>query len=165
MEDYRKLAWLWVLLVPTLAACQSMNPGGSETSPSARSHIRPASKKVEANRANLDQARIDLLRDYQSRVQDESGTTFEEFEAGVYRETESGKYIVDGDTPIDDRKHLEEFFETKIKKMDRATEPGMLIVNTSGGVDTKWSATQKNNLTYCVSTEFGNRYDLSLIHI
>jgi len=42
--------------------------------------------------------------------------TFEQFEASVYKEPfEDGKYIVSGDTPIADRKHLQEFFEQQIQ--------------------------------------------------
>ena len=33
--------------------------------------------------------------------------------------------------------------------------PEELIVNTQGGVDTKWNDTQKRNLTYSVSDSFG----------
>jgi hypothetical protein len=43
--------------------------------------------------------------------------TFEEFEAAVWREPEEygGKYLVNGDQPILDRKQLQEFFETEVK--------------------------------------------------
>ena len=122
--------------------------------------LRDASEKVEANRANVDQAKINLLRDYQNRVREAGDLTFEEFEASVFREPDGGKYIVDGDTPIDDRKHLEEFFDTKVKQLHRPDRRmGELIVNTSGGVDTVWDDTQKLNLSYCVSRGFGTHYD------
>ena len=39
----------------------------------------------------------------------------------------------------------------------KTTENG-LVVNTVGGVDDKWSASQAMNLTYCVSTKFGSQY-------
>lgn len=33
------------------------------------------------------------------------------------------------------------------------------MLNTVGGVDDKWSASQAANLTYCVSTAFGSDYN------
>jgi hypothetical protein len=78
--------------------------------------------------------------------------TFEEFEALTYREPwEGGAYIVDGDTPIIDRKHLYEFWY----QLYQPDGPSALIVNRVGGVDDRWSDTQKLNLTYCVSNNFG----------
>ncbi len=76
--------------------------------------------------------------------------SFEEFESLTYKEPwEGGHYIVNGDTPIIDEKALYEFWQS-------VYEPGSaLIVNTSGGVDTKWTDTQKLNLTYCISNNFG----------
>jgi serine protease len=87
--------------------------------------------------------------------------TFEEFEATVYKEPfEGGKYIVNGDTPIVDRKHLEEFFEQQVQR--EPTPPGgttvELIVHQVGGRDAAWNSTQRRNLTYCVSTAFGARH-------
>jgi hypothetical protein len=72
-------------------------------------------------------------------------TSFEEFEATVYREPDTGIYIVDGDTPIETREALLEFYERYIHE-------GALIINQVGSTDDMWSATQKLNLTYCVST-------------
>ncbi|MDC0741723.1 matrixin family metalloprotease [Polyangium mundeleinium] len=81
--------------------------------------------------------------------------SFEEFEAVTYREPDTGIYIVDGDTPIDDVKKLEEFYETYVRH-------GALIIHRAGGQDAKWNDTQKLNLTYCVSTTFGTRYDAAV---
>lgn len=78
----------------------------------------------------------------------EVGLSWEEFQANVYQEPESGIYIVDGDTPIDDIEELKEFYLTYVQS-------GALIVHTVGGVDAKWDATKKLNLTYCVSSTFG----------
>ncbi|HEY4176478.1 MAG TPA: M57 family metalloprotease [Kofleriaceae bacterium] len=75
--------------------------------------------------------------------------TWEEFLATTYQENwEGGHYIVDGDMAIPDQKKLYEFWESM--------QQGELIVNTSGGQDTKWTDTQKVNLTYCVSNTFGS---------
>jgi hypothetical protein len=85
---------------------------------------------------------------------DELSTTesasFEEFRASTYHEDfEGGVYIVNGDTPIVDDKALYEFWED----MQR----GALIVNRVGGSDDRWTDTQKLNLTYCISNNFGTR--------
>jgi serine protease len=79
------------------------------------------------------------------------GLTFEQFKAQTYREPDSGIYIVNGDTAIDDEKELYGFYKTYV-------EQGQLIVHTVNGVDAKWSATQKLNLSYCVSTTFGTNH-------
>ena len=51
--------------------------------------------------------------------------TFEEFKAQAYKEPfEGGKYIVNGDTAIVDEKHLQEFFETRIKQEFQPTASG-----------------------------------------
>jgi len=79
------------------------------------------------------------------------GMTWEEFLGVVYQEPDTGVYIADGDTPFADIKQLREFYELNVRD-------GELIVHQSGGVDVKWSDTQKLNLTYCVSTSFGGNY-------
>jgi serine protease len=79
---------------------------------------------------------------------DTAGMSWEEFQANVFQEPESGVYIVDHDIPVYGIKNLREFY-------DRNVRDGALIVDTVGGVDDKWSATQKLNLTYCVSSTFG----------
>ena len=88
--------------------------------------------------------------------------TFEQFKATVYREPfEGGKYIVNGDTPILNDKQLEEFFETRIKGDTRhplALSPAELVLATVSGQDAAWNSVEKRQLTYCVSTGFGNRH-------
>jgi serine protease len=84
--------------------------------------------------------------------------SFEEFKQQVYREPfEGGKFIVNGDTPILDEKALEEFFETSVRQ-----EPERhrieLVVHQVGGLDAVWNHVQKEALSYCVSTEFGERH-------
>jgi len=76
------------------------------------------------------------------------GESFEEFRDSTYRENwEGGHFIVDGDTAIADEKTLYEFWEAKIQ--------GGLIVNKIGSQDDKWNDTQKLDLTYCISNNFG----------
>jgi hypothetical protein len=83
--------------------------------------------------------------------------TWEEFRAGVHQEAESGIFIVNGDTPIENEKLLREFYD-QLYAAD-----GALIVHRPGGADAAWSATAKLNLTYCVSTtSFGSRYNAAV---
>jgi serine protease len=78
--------------------------------------------------------------------------TWEEFMASVHHEPfEDGVWIVDGDVPIDSEKRLVDYYESLL------AENG-LTVATYGGRDSIWSATQRRNLTYCVSTSFGTRH-------
>jgi hypothetical protein len=77
--------------------------------------------------------------------------TFEEFEASTYREPwDGGAYIVDGDTPIVDKKALYELWQTRFSGQG-------LIVHRDGGLDARWNDTQKRELTYCVADQFGAR--------
>lgn len=74
--------------------------------------------------------------------------TFEEFRDSTYREDwEGGLYIVNGDTPIVDDKALYEYWETM--------QQGALIVSRVGQSDDRWTDPQKQNLTYCISDNFG----------
>jgi hypothetical protein len=83
---------------------------------------------------------------------DEVGMSWEEFLQVIYQEPDSGIYIVDGDTPILTLPELQRFYEENVRD-------GALIVHQANGADAVWSASQKLNLTYCVSTTFGSRYD------
>ena len=88
--------------------------------------------------------------------------TFAEFQAQVYKEPfEGGKYIVNGDTAIVDEKHLQEFFETRIKEdFQPATGgPMKLTVHQVNGQDAVWNSMEKQQLTYCVSTTFSSHYN------
>jgi hypothetical protein len=79
----------------------------------------------------------------------------------VFKEPgERGKYIVNGDVAIPDRKLLQEFFEN-MQQEDDGTAHGKLIAALSvnvvnGGVDA-WSSAKKKQLSYCVSDGFGAR--------
>ena len=77
--------------------------------------------------------------------------TFEEFRELTFLEPwEGGVYIINGDTPVLNEKALHEQWLALYGAQE-------LIVNTAGGLDTKWNDTQKLNLTYCVSNNFGTR--------
>ncbi len=74
--------------------------------------------------------------------------TWEEFRAAVYQEAGTGMFIVDWDRPIRGEEALFEFWSS--------LQPGALTIYNNG-TDVKWNATQKKNLTYCVSDTFGTR--------
>lgn len=76
-----------------------------------------------------------------------AGMTFEEFKARTYREPHSGLYILDWDTPVSGDERLYEIWE--------AMQQGTLAVYNRNGTDIIWNATQRKNLTYCVSNSFG----------
>ncbi len=80
--------------------------------------------------------------------------TYQEFKASTYQDVD-GAYVVNGDEIVSGNQQLKEFYDKVV-----APEPmhDGLIVNTVGGADDKWSATQVANLTYCVSTKFGTRH-------
>ena len=76
--------------------------------------------------------------------------SFEEFEAATYREPwDGGVYIVNGDTPVVDRKALRALYDD--------LQGQALIVHRDGGLDARWNQSQQRALTYCVSDDFGPR--------
>ena len=74
------------------------------------------------------------------------GLSFEAWKAQQYREP-SGLWIVDGDTPVSGEQQLFELWS--------AWQADQLAVYRVGGADVVWNATQKRNLTYCISNAFG----------
>lgn len=87
---------------------------------------------------------------------EESATpTFREFEAATYVDSD-GQYIVNGDEPIATRAQLRTYYDAMTGgRVTKKTPDNGLVVNTVGGRDDAWSASQVGNLTYCVSTRFG----------
>lgn len=81
--------------------------------------------------------------------------SFSEFQSQTYRDADQ-QYIVNGDEPVQTTGDLKSFYDKLVAPESTLSEG--LVVNTVGGVDDKWSATQVRNLTYCVSTKFGSRY-------
>jgi serine protease len=145
---------VWVVLACVIGlvafGCQTMRGSGSK--------IQPATSVVQATPASIEEARAQVLRKDRAQRAPWANKTFEEFERSVYKEPfAGGKYIVNGDIAITDRKQLREFFETSIKQEPPATQPGRLIVARPGGQDAIWNSTQKKQLTYCVSSTFGAR--------
>ncbi len=132
-------------LLPVLVGCaQSKWP--SVTVP--RERFQPTDAELEA----ADERAAANASAQRGRWREKS---FDAFEKSVYKEPfAGGKYIVNGDSPIADRKHLEEFFQDNIQR-GKTSE---LILHVEGGQDALWDCTQKEQLTYCVSMAFGNRY-------
>lgn len=77
--------------------------------------------------------------------------TYEEFKASLYREAETGIFIVDGDIPLTSEAAVREYYDTHY-------DAGKLIVHRVNNADSRWSDTAKRRLTYCVSTNFGARH-------
>ena len=82
--------------------------------------------------------------------------TFAEFRAATFQDV-GGQYVVNGDEVIADTEALRDYYDRMVGSRDKGQENG-LVVNTVGGADDKWSASQAGNLTYCVSTAFGADY-------
>ncbi|WP_164017889.1 M57 family metalloprotease [Pyxidicoccus trucidator] len=81
--------------------------------------------------------------------------SWEEFQANAFQD-EEGKWIIDGDLAFDSKEELRGFYDNNIAE-EKGTSADGLAVYYIGG-DIKWSAAQKGNLTYCVSTSsFGTR--------
>ena len=138
MTQIKFLSVLFIFLF-LISACATTQKAKLQTPDEAKTFMAAAAKQGRA---------------------DVKGMTFEEFEASVYREPfEGGKYIVNGDTTILNKKKLQEFFERKVRTEPESMEGLELIVNNVGGLDSIWNNMQKKNLTYCISTNFGTRYD------
>ena len=89
-----------------------------------------------------------------------AGMSFDEFEQAVPWYPEAGKYVVNGDIPIRNRKLLREFWERNVRNSPASAggdTPEFTILNI-GGLDQFWNRTLRRQLTYCVSTDFGGRY-------
>lgn len=136
----------------SLSACKGESDSSDKSGGSETSEKSPVNENKEAN---------EILKKAAARARDKIKTlSFEAFEKTVYREPfEGGKYIVNGDTTIVNKKLLKEFFETQIKKEPREQMFRVeLIVHQVGGLDAVWNSNQKTNLTYCVSKTFDTRY-------
>ena len=83
----------------------------------------------------------------QPNLSSTQGLSFEEFKARTYREPTTGLYVLDWDTPVSGDAALYEIWEL--------TQQGALAVYSINGQDITWDATQRKNLTYCVSDTFG----------
>src|SRR5215217_1543421 len=82
----------------------------------------------------------------QPQTSSTEGISFEEYEATAAREPGTGAYIVDWDMVLTSKDELFAYWS--------AYQQGNLTINTAAGVQTKWDATQKMNLTYCIGAGF-----------
>ena len=148
---------LALVLCLVIVGCQT---GAPSPTGDGTSKIRPAGgSAVSATPENLEEAYAQELRKSRALRAQWANKTFEEFEAAAFKEPFSGgKYIVNGDIAVADRKHLQEFFEENIKKEPPQSRQGQLTVMRAGGQDAIWNSTQKKQLTYCVSSSFGKRH-------
>ncbi len=78
-----------------------------------------------------------------------AGISFEEFKARVSREPGTENYVVDWDIVVHGDDELLDFYYR--------FQQGALAIYSVNGTDVKWNATQKKNLTYCISNNFGTR--------
>ena len=78
--------------------------------------------------------------------------TYQEYKAQTYQDPTDRQYIVNGDIPLAGEKQLREFYQELVNPQYES----QLIVNTVYGKDDIWSASQAQNLTYCVSDSFGS---------
>ncbi|HEU0030657.1 MAG TPA: M57 family metalloprotease [Kofleriaceae bacterium] len=98
---------------------------------------------------------------------DDGVLTYDEFKAQAYQEADTGNYILNGDELVDSEDAMHSLYDSYLQSVadaqDRAEgvttiEQG-LIVNRVNNQDDKWSASQAQNLTYCVDAKsFGSRY-------
>ena len=127
-------------------ACTHQTPSAPTPSPTVDS----------GSRATPEQGKMLLEENAKAQRETWKEKTFEDFKAQTFKEPfEGGKYIVNGDTPIIDEKHLKEFFD----RMQGRAMPVTLTINQVNGVDTAWNSVEKRQLTYCISTTFGQNYD------
>lgn len=147
-----------VIALALAGGLQSCATDPGEQGPVIGMDNKPADQRMTPEEGN---AMLDELA-AQSCQKNVKGKTFEEFERGVFKEDgPNGKYIVNGDTPIADRKQLQEFFEN-LKNCDPTQDNdkpvASLTVFNLNGADIVWNSLDKRALSYCVSTGFGNRH-------
>jgi hypothetical protein len=137
--------------------CLSLGLGACSHQP----HSTPTPNPIvdSGHRVSPEQGQILLEDNAKAQREAWKEKTFEEFKAQTFKEPfEGGKYIVNGDTPILDEKRLKEFF-------DRIQGRAGLTINQVNGQDTSWNSVEKRQLTYCVSTTFGQNYDTMVADI
>ena len=83
--------------------------------------------------------------------------SWEEFQANAIQD-EEGKLVIDGDLAFDSKEELEAFYKENVAAETGSSEGGLAVYYLNGA-DVKWSTTQRQNLSYCVSSSsFGSRY-------
>ncbi len=115
---------------------------------------------VAAQDISPEAAQSELARLAEQARTKAEGMSFEDFRETVTFNADTGKYYVDGDTPIRNEKLLREFFEKHVKNAPDAADGTVpeFAVATVGGLDQIWDVHHRFNMTYCVSTAFGMRH-------
>lgn len=95
--------------------------------------------------------------------------TFEEFQALTFQEPDTGIFITNGDEPVETLDALRTVYERYLEEVRAADQledtrfavsARPLIVNVVSGRDDRWSASQAQNLTFCVDRRsFGTNYN------
>ena len=97
--------------------------------------------------------------------------SYEDFKLSVGHDP-YGLYIVEGDIPIHSEEQMYRYYEEQylyyfypnarhnslIDNKEEERLNSSLIIHTVNDQDAKWDEQQQSNLTYCVSTSFGERY-------
>lgn len=92
---------------------------------------------------------------------------FNVFKKSVFKEPfEGGVYIVNGDTPIGSDEDLKEFYMKELQYEWKSIKFGVelssyapfLIADAPQGKLAVWDNVTKKNITYCISKNFGSRY-------
>lgn len=82
--------------------------------------------------------------------------SFDDFVDGLDKDPATGAYLVEEDIRLYTIAQLREYYE-------QIEQPGALSVYQSAGKDVKWSATEKLQITYCVSSSsFGANYNAAV---
>ncbi len=119
-----------------------------------------AAPVTKVTSAQLKQANAQYKNLAAKARQDSADNGFDAFKASVYKESfPGGVYIVNGDTPIGNDKDLLDFYRKEIVHEWKTPHYGiLLIIDAPNSKIAGWDSATKNNLTYCVSKSFGNRY-------
>lgn len=166
------LALLSILTVLVFVGCSKRSDNGTvasgdtpeQVNPQPPEQVNPQPRPATGTSRPIEGALPERAVNAQKARVRSRNMTFEQFKATVWREPDAlgGKYLVNGDRPILNEKHLEEFFENEVKKdpESRAMRDfsRQLVVNTVGGQDDLWNTTMQRQLTYCVSDAFGSHY-------
>jgi serine protease len=75
--------------------------------------------------------------------------SFDAWVQSLYREPETGRFIVDWDMAVSSEEELVQYY-------DRLYNGAELTVNQINGVDDIYDEAQKHELTYCISDSFGD---------
>ena len=101
-----------------------------------------------------------------SDIEPDDFPTYDQFRAWVHPDAE-GRFVVDGDIAIYSEQGLRAFYQRALEEHldERAAEHGLgiarqnLLVNTVGAADDLQIRADRFDITYCVSSAFGAKFD------